>query len=233
MKSRVLLAVTLLVGVAASAQAAQLSEPKHDLSVQSPVNRFYSLVQNQTCVFCHAPHNAIVNKLLWNRTNALSGATFGIYHQLQLHRNENRINFQKNTGRSSTSLLCLSCHSLATTAGLVTNSRPSSGVTLADTSNAAAQARWGAQTGNMLNLTNDHPVGINYVTAAAADTTGLVGATGTTSVGVPTVRLFSNSVTGAGTMECATCHSVHDATNGKFLAISNSSSALCRTCHVK
>lgn len=232
MKSRVLLAVTILAGFAASAQAATIAGTKHDLSVATAGSVSISGT-NQTCVFCHTPHNAIVNKLLWNRANALSGATFGIFTSYNSTAMRTALISRTTLADSSTSLLCLSCHSLATTAGLVTNSRPSSGVTLADTSNAAAQARWGAQTGNMLNLTNDHPVGINYVTAAAADTTGLVGATGTTSVGVPTVRLFSNSVTGAGTMECATCHSVHDATNGKFLAISNSSSALCRTCHVK
>ncbi len=229
---KVLLAVTLLAGMAASAQAATIAGTKHDLSVVG-VNSVYMTGTNQTCVFCHTPHNAVVNKLLWNRANTLSGASFGIFTSYNTSAMRTALISRTTLSDSSTSLLCLSCHSLATTAGLVTNTIPSSGSTVTNASNATAEARWGAKTGNMLNLTNDHPVGINYVTAQGADLTGLVAATGTASVGVAAVRLFSNAATGAGSMECATCHSVHDNTQGKFLAVSNSASALCRTCHVK
>ncbi len=34
-------------------------------------------------------------------------------------------------------------------------------------------------------------------------------------------------------VECATCHNVHDNTSGTFLRMSNASSALCLTCHNK
>jgi predicted CXXCH cytochrome family protein len=37
----------------------------------------------------------------------------------------------------------------------------------------------------------------------------------------------------ASTMQCATCHNVHDNTNVPFLRINNAASALCTTCHIK
>ncbi|MEO6486324.1 MAG: cytochrome c3 family protein, partial [Thermoanaerobaculia bacterium] len=37
----------------------------------------------------------------------------------------------------------------------------------------------------------------------------------------------------AGTMQCASCHNVHDPLNVPFLNISNAASALCTTCHIK
>lgn len=230
MKTKVLLAVVLLVGLAASAQAATIAGTKHDLSVAT-AGSVSMAGTNQTCVFCHAPHNALVNKLLWNRKNTLSGASFNIYTSYNSTNMRTALISRTTLSDGSTSLLCLSCHSLAATSNIVTNTNTTPAVT--DNSNPAAIARWAGTTGNMLNLSNDHPVGINYVTAQGADTTGLVAATGTTSVGDVKVRLFSNTVTGLGTMECASCHSVHDNTNGKFLAIPNTSSALCRNCHSK
>jgi len=38
---------------------------------------------------------------------------------------------------------------------------------------------------------------------------------------------------GSGQLQCTSCHNAHDDSNGKFLVMSNTASALCRTCHVK
>jgi len=37
----------------------------------------------------------------------------------------------------------------------------------------------------------------------------------------------------AGTMECASCHDVHDNGIAPFLRLSNDASAMCLTCHNK
>lgn len=237
MKTKVLLAVGLLLGTSAFVQAATIAGSKHDLTTGALVNSVGVSGTNQTCVFCHAPHNALVNKLLWNRTNTLSGASFSIFTSFNSStmRNAGGAAAMRTTlSDGSTSLLCLSCHSLTTAAQLVTNTNTVTGATLADATNGTGAARWAATTGNMVNITNDHPVGINYKQYSDADATALVAPIAAlTSVGDVKVRLFTNAVTGAGSMECATCHSVHDPANGKFLAISNASSALCRNCHSK
>ena len=229
MKTKVLLALALLGGFAASAQALTIVGSKHDLSITT-AGSVRVTGSNQTCVFCHTPHNAKVNKLLWNRANTLSGASFNIYTSYNRTVMRDGLISRTALSNGSTSLLCLSCHALATSNALATNTVPS----VALVADAPATARWAATTGNMTDLSSDHPVGINYLAARALDTSALVAATGTTHVGAATkVRLFSNSVTGAGSMECASCHDVHDNTQGKFLAISNTASALCITCHVK
>ena len=49
------------------------------------------------------------------------------------------------------------------------------------------------------------------------------------------VRTFASPIAGAlPSVECATCHDVHNGgTNGTFLRVSNSKSALCLACHTK
>lgn len=232
MKSKVLLAVTLLVGIAASAQAATIVGTKHDLSSAIvSANSIHSTDVNQTCVFCHAPHNASTNKLLWSRTT-VSGP-FTIYTSYNTGAMRTALS-QNTLGADSSSLLCLSCHSLGTASAIITGVANNKGGTAAVYSGTT----FPSLTGNMNNLTNDHPVGIDYQAAqTVATAAGLVAPTSGTVVGVApavgTVRLFKSAVSGTNTMECASCHSVHDNSNGKFLALTNSQSNLCRVCHVK
>jgi len=230
MKTKVLIAVGLLAGIAASAQAGSIVNTKHDLS-STTANSIRSTTQNQTCVFCHAPHNAVTNKLLWNR-NALAG-TMKIYTSYNTGAMRTALS-QNTLGSDNSSLLCLSCHSLTTAADVITNTAYSKG----GSANGSASSTFPTVTGGMDNLTNDHPVGINY--DAAFGIAGAVGlnASGSTTKGQTVggangLRLFKSAVSGTSTMECASCHNVHDNDYGKFLAMSNSASALCVVCHVK
>lgn len=235
MKTKVLLAVTLLAGLAASAQAATIVGTKHDLSMSNnAAGTIHSTTQNQTCVFCHAPHNAITNKLLWNR-NYLAGSGMKIYTSFNTSAMRTALGATNNSlGDDSSSLLCLSCHSIATgsAATIVTNTANNKGGT--DSGNVGA---WATVTGGMSNLTNDHPVGIAYDAAITPSAGGLKAVATVTSTTVTAtdggLRLFKSSVGGSNTMECASCHSVHDNANTKFLAKSNANSGLCVTCHIK
>ncbi|MEI7817219.1 MAG: cytochrome c3 family protein [Desulfuromonadales bacterium] len=231
MKTKVLLAAVLLVGLAASAQAAgTIVGSKHDLASvgsNAKTGSIHSTSQNQTCVFCHAPHNAITNKLLWNR-NYVAGATMKIYTSYNTAGMRAALGASNNSlGDDSSSLLCLSCHSITTAnvATVVTNTANTKGGV--DSGGAGA---WATRTGNMTNLTNDHPVGIGYDLAIPQSSGGLQPVATVTGAGL---RLFKSTAGGNNTMECASCHSVHDNTYPPFLVKSNNNSALCIVCHIK
>jgi len=70
-------------------------------------------------------------------------------------------------------------------------------------------------------LTNDHPVSISYTAVQAGNPEGFV------ETPNPLLKFFDGNV------ECATCHNVHDSSNGMFLRTANTQSALCTACHIK
>ncbi len=200
---RALLATMVLLGVfSASALAQTVVGSSHDLSDD------FTTPDNQVCIYCHAPHNALVAVPLWN--HASTAQTFTMYSSSTL---DNTIAGQP----SSISKQCLSCHD---------------GVTNIDAYGGGAGSQnmgttfpgSGAIMGT--NLGNDHPISINY------DNTADPGLNAPSGAAVGTLPLF-----GAGptyTVECGTCHNTHDqATYGNFLRASNNASSLCLTCHNK
>ncbi|PLX72022.1 MAG: cytochrome C, partial [Desulfuromonas sp.] len=85
-----------------------------------------------------------------------------------------------------------------------------------------------------LDLSDDHPIGFDYTTVAAADggtdaeidskanVEGTAGMTGALSYG------------GGDDMWCSSCHDVHGISGvSTFLRIANTNSDLCLTCHIK
>jgi predicted CXXCH cytochrome family protein len=212
-------AATAVVALASAAQAASIVASKHDLSTGGTAIKGTS---NQTCVYCHTPHNGgSTGAPLWNK--GASAATYTMY------ASGGTINMTLGTVPGNTSKACLVCHDGTLSVGVLTN-LGGAGVTDTMTDQAGGATYTGGvmQAGSAFmlgsNLSNDHPIAITYdntkdadfVTLAAAKTGGMV--------------FF-----GAGTneMECATCHDVHDPANGFFLRKSNAASALCTTCHVK
>ena len=113
------------------------------------------------------------------------------------------------TQPSGTSKLCLSCHD-----GTV--ALENYGAVTGGTSFIAAARNFGTD------LSNDHPVSFTY------DAT-LVTADG--GLNAPPAALLE----GSPTMECATCHDVHNGAGGWpfLLKASNVNSGLCLTCHIK
>lgn len=229
MKTKVLLAVTLLAGLATSAQAGLITGTKHDLSSSNAsATSIKSSSQNQTCVFCHAPHNAVTAKLLWNRS-FVSGSTMKVYTS---YNTKAMRDLMTDTGANvtlkndSTSLLCLSCHSLTTSAAIMA-------ATTGAPTDSGQTGTGLATTGGMSDLTKDHPVGIPYNLAVGTGIKAVADVTNTTFTATEGgLRLFKSSISDT-TMECASCHSVHSNDNGKFLAKANNNSNLCKTCHIK
>jgi predicted CXXCH cytochrome family protein len=244
---------------------------KHNLSnanLGTQANSFSGT--DEICVFCHTPHGADVtaNPPLWNRTLPASGS-FQTYDTLGTTTLDGEV-----LAVGSVSIACLSCHDGAQAMNVVINA-PGSGL--------GGDANWtgGIWTGPALNgapvgslgynsvvnlgtdLTNDHPIGVEYaggacrgVTGDCQPSTGTVGdvdfedavrtATGVDQWYVDVdgdgtrektdMILYTRpfSVGGAGpSVECASCHDPHTDANGTFLRTSNNQSGVCLACHIK
>jgi predicted CXXCH cytochrome family protein len=168
------------------------------------------------CKSCHAPHNGSVATggtdqntgkiLLWDR--GFTNVTFGTYSSPTMNSVAAEVGTTTPAATDPRlySFLCLSCHDGVTSPTLIgpTNTKAIGNVT------------------KSAGLTNDHP--INMAHDPTLDT------------GLKTVA----QVTGAGlflygtsnTVQCASCHNVHNNTNSPFLRKANTNSALCTSCHL-
>ena len=186
----------------------------HDFRVQGWVNNG----NNEICVVCHTPHNAVSPQdgPLWNR--ALTTSTFTLYAPNTTPGSDIQgTGFNQPTGVSR---LCLSCHdgTIAIDAfGGQTGTETMNDINVA--------ANIGDVVGGVGDLRNDHPVAFTFPTTDSeifANVGGVVNGL---------MPLFG---AGQDQMECATCHDVH-ATNtfDQLLRVDNDSSGLCLTCHIK
>ncbi|MDH3519674.1 MAG: cytochrome c3 family protein [Myxococcales bacterium] len=170
----------------------------------------YLAASGEICIYCHTPHNAdatVTDAPLWN--HELTTQTFTMYSSGTL---DGVISGQP----TGVSLLCLSCHDGVTALdsfGGVTRTTLMSGTFVLGT-----------------DLANDHPISLTYVDGMDA---GLYDPT-TTASGLGG-NIDADLLFGASNdqLECASCHDVHDDSNGTFLRMANTGSALCLTCHNK
>jgi predicted CXXCH cytochrome family protein len=219
----------LLVAVTA-AGAASIKNTKHDLSSGSTGATFKATNTDQICVFCHTPHNSAQDIPLWNRNNP-TASNFTLYSSSSMNNTPVKTGFTAD----SISLFCMSCHDGVTGLGSDVHNEPVTGaITMAGgndliTGNA-----------NLANdLSNDHPVNFE-VTAAGITADGNLGAldTGSNPPNMKTsdvtngLPLFK-SARGATTLECGSCHKVHDNSDAPFLRTTMAGSKLCLGCHKK
>jgi predicted CXXCH cytochrome family protein len=168
------------------------------------------------CKSCHAPHNgsaanggssqAAGKILLWDRN--FSGTTFGTYDSPSIQNKAEEIGGlpMANTEARMSSLLCMSCHDGATTTAVISATNPAA---IGNPTNSAG-------------LQNDHPVNMSF---DPTKDTSLAPVSSVTSAGL---ALF-----GAGnTVQCGTCHNVHDPSITPFLRVTNDGSKMCTTCHL-
>jgi len=177
-------------------------------------------VAGNGCLSCHAPHNGSedntgVNTLATQETGKLllwardfTTQTFGTYSSPTLGNATAEVGatIPAPTDARLYSFLCLSCHDGVTTPTLI----------------AATDVHAIGNPTNSFGLQNDHPVNMNYDPLLD---TGLDSAANVTTAGL---KLFGVS----NTVQCASCHNVHNNTNTPFLRVSNAGSALCLTCHL-
>jgi len=246
-----LTAVAVLT-VAASAMATIINS-KHDFSsANSNPNgaawiKSTSAGTDQVCVFCHTPHNAVINRALWNR-NAATGS-YALYTS---GANTSKDSWYMSGSKSATlplgspSIMCMSCHDGSTGVGGGVNRPPIDAATdahLASIPMAPTDTIPSSSTANLgPDLTNDHPVSFKYDIVQGEMPTKLFPSADGISIEVTQnpnadVQVLADGTTAlplpGGAIECTTCHAVHDATVVPFLRMSNGHSSLCLACHNK
>ena len=242
----------LVIGVfmtSASWGQVNLLNSPHNLSVTSPAD-IHATVDDGTgsdevCVFCHTPHNAGNQAIgpLWNRNyDPAVGGAWTFYDSATHDAGPATL-----ATLGGQSLACLSCHdgTLAFDA-LVNAPGPGVGSTAtwamddsgtgkmapAGTFAAAAWANLGRD------LSNDHPVGIDYDAALLADGVGPGSGGFLAKASLLDVQLYTHPVTGLDQVECASCHNPHDwdgplDNTRMFLRADTAASAICLRCHAK
>ncbi len=222
--------------------------------------------QQRVCAFCHTPHHAydaatygLDYAPLWS--HKVNQSTFNSYQSTTLQINA----ANGGTGYESDVLvgpsrLCMSCHD-GTIAVDTHYDNNANGFKL--TSDAFNSPGVGAgPSGGGADLSNDHPIGFDYLNVAGATTTDTPGTNaantgkdnfinpsttaykGNTYAGNLTIaqRLYTPSyAAGKGIMTCATCHDVHNRKNADdqtlgltYLVLApQKDSQLCLTCHIK
>ncbi len=196
----------VIAALATGASAVGVVGSSHDLSATGKdIQGAAGQAQNQVCVYCHMPHNAVnVGAPLWNRTNSTTAFT--------MYSAANSSTFQLNAADTNTaarpvgpvSLACLSCHDGVTAFNSLnqgvmidldqavsvtpTSYTFKSGAATVSNMGQASPAGSGSNTIGT-DLTNDHPISFTYDAALAT----LKGST----LNDPTTALVDNGTTGA------------------------------------
>lgn len=186
----------------------QIAATRHNLSVTGP-GTVKSAGESQICIFCHAPHNSAPAAPLWNRRDPGSGYT-------PYTSSTTKAVAGQPTGAS---LACLSCHDGTIALGELLSRQASIAMTGGVTVMPAGNTNLGTD------LSDDHPVSINYTSALSVARNG--------ELADPATLKGKVRLDGQGRLQCTACHDPHDNSNGKFLVVPNTASALCLTCHIK
>ncbi|MEK7711337.1 MAG: cytochrome c3 family protein [Planctomycetota bacterium] len=191
----------IVPGTPSSYPSVSIVQTPHNLNNYPGVN----IPGNQVCLPCHTPHNALLagdDNVLWN--HAETTQTFVMY--------------KSTAGQpQGPSKLCLSCHDGVTA---IDNYGGTGGTGIVITGKAALGS----------DLSNDHPIGIEYPTALPAeykDPSTFAPGIG----GGPGVKLVA--INGLQRVECTSCHNVHNNGLGNFLRTPIQESYLCLQCHIK
>ncbi len=229
LKLWLVLGTAALVAGISGVAIAQIRNSVHDFSTTGKGGKWGSATINEVCIFCHTPHNATSQTMIWNRQNP--SATFSLY---------------SNPGSMVTtpiqpttySLRCLSCHDGSVAIDALNNVGGRQPVpammAIGDVYYPGSPyGSGGANIGgnyagnpNVNNLSDDHPVSILYDNGAFTLSNGRL--KDPSALG-PTLPLFGSRV------ECSTCHDVHNNSGGLpyLLRVTASKSTLCLSCHNK
>ncbi len=225
---RTLITVSLALSLGSVSLLATMAGTQHDLGTGNGGDN------DEICVYCHTPHASNVTFTgapLWNKPDITTSFTMygasapGVPGQTLAGT-------QTDASPTGATLACLSCHDGVSAMNSVVNAPGSGGynpsgsyigqTTPKDMPNAEEIA-----IGLNGDLTNDHPVSIQYVEGVA----------GLKPINTP-ITGWNNAQTISdllrdGKVQCVTCHDPHDPTWGRYLRRSNAGSELCKTCHDK
>lgn len=181
LKLSLAIATVLMAGNAFAVQTKSIVDSKHNLgdtSVASPTTtRNKTTATTEVCVFCHTPHGGVAkdgddNAIapLWNKS--LPTTSYQTYNTLGTATLQGSV-----TSVGSVSIACLSCHDGSQAMDVMINQPGSGGYTAAGA--RLTGGTWSSPTGNVdtatgkmlttnpipglgADLTNDHPIGIQY-----------------------------------------------------------------------
>lgn len=226
--------VFALMGAVAGGALAGISTTRHNLSSGNAIatatdgssTTIRSTDQDEICVFCHTPHQALKNNNipLWNH-NLSTQASYGVYTSLTYSATDTADLGGKTEVNAEISNLCLSCHdgtvainSLNNASNLYSNALPTMQGVAAVTGAIPATLKSNLGT----DLKNDHPVNFTYDAALVTADGGLNNPATLTEV-----KLYSGKV------QCASCHDPHTSDRLVFLRSTMAGSAMCLKCHNK
>jgi hypothetical protein len=229
----------------------------------TPYADVYTTGTSEVCVFCHTPHGGTTDGPLWNRAMATAGAytPYSSTTMDSIPGQPGGISLACLSCHDGT--IALDALRNATGSGNFSTTPTSQGWTFNGLPGSPGDNTMPENAGNRWitnltqNLSDDHPISMAYPTATQDPkfnaTTG-TSATARWFEETANTRADDNEVklypTGSEyRVECASCHNPHGTTasastpvserapNGvdyaTFLRKSNSSSALCTTCHIK
>jgi predicted CXXCH cytochrome family protein len=199
------------------AQTDNVVNSKHNISQRAVGSPTTLTDYGEVCVYCHTPHGGPTSTSapLWNR--AFGTGPYQMYNQAW----SSTIDMTVEAQPQGVSLACLSCHDGTIGLDVIIN-RPNADTALAS-KGGTMPSNAGQRFANLgTDLRNDHPISVTYSTSADAAFNAPSGG-----------RINGQLPLYGGRVECGTCHNPHNTTNPPFLRLSNGTSALCRTCHIK
>lgn len=238
-----ILAAAGLMAAATTAFGASIVNSKHNLSETGTggLHGTAGVNSTQICVYCHAPHGAIKSIPLWNRNNP-DPTTFILYSGINMQSRQFATGFTSD----STSLFCMSCHDGQTQMDNVHNQGANIRANLSGGTGlplVGGLVQGNPALGTDLSLT--HPVNFPVPTANNAQNDLWVGSGSYMGGSGPAGNVFplykatsdggsmSPDRTSDRSLECGSCHAVHDSLNSPFLRYTLSGSQLCLGCHNK
>lgn len=226
--------------------SAQIATTKHNLGTSSTQTNHVTTGTGEICVFCHTPHGADVTTTdappLWNKRLA-TGATYTTYATLNSPSLDG-----ETLPVGSISVACLSCHDGTQAMDNIINAPGSGGFDATGgganglgyvwTGNASVEGLMNATSVANLgtNLSNDHPIGIQYcgggLTGTAVTVTGTCRDPDFNRTGVRTANINTNQVFW---VETGTSDSLKTRTDlplyTRTFASATGPSVECGTCH--
>ncbi len=182
----------------------RVSETVHNLSVSGP-GRLHAASESRVCVFCHATHNTMGMRPLWNRE--LSPASYRIYDSSTLDARPGQ--------PTGVSKLCLSCHDGTIALGSVLSHSDRIRISGGDYIPSGL-------TNLGTDLSDDHPISFFYAGGLASSDHQLVD---------PATLPDEITLDETGQLQCTACHDPHKNRYGDFLVTPFEHGMLCTACH--
>lgn len=194
----------------------------HNLNTYPGVQAAGGIPGGRICLPCHTPHNAYpdagtIEEVLWNHEE--TEVVFDMYTSVHVLTTNT-----PGAGPDGPSKMCLSCHDGVTAVDNYGNPADGtmSGGTVVMTGPMAI--------GRDADLTDDHPIGVEYPTDRPAEYKDPDGFAPGINSG-PGVNLVTINSTDR--VECTSCHEPHNNGLGRFLRVPIEESYLCLQCHKK